>query len=221
MFQLLAVAAVGIDVFSISIFLVPALLIWQWLLFRPMNFNRRILIIVFALYLAAVYTVVGIPSIKTLALEPSFNWMPFMDIVNAPAAYLKNTALNILLFVPLGGFLPILWKEYRPFFKTVLFGLGMSFFIELTQIFTFRLTDIDDLITNTAGTAIGYCIAKYLCNNFFLPNLFFGKKTELTVVRADVDRRLELPLLFMTVLIVMFLIKPFISDLLWSLVLAD
>lgn len=213
--------AAGIDVFSSGVILVPALLILQWLLFRPMNLNRKMLIILFALYMAAVYSVVGIPSIQTLNFEPSFNWIPFIDIVNAPAAYLKNTALNILLFVPLGGFLPVLWKEYRPYLKTVLFGMGMSLFIELLQIFTFRLTDVDDLITNTAGTAIGYLVAKYLCNNFFLPNLFFRKKTELPVIRTDTDRRAELPIIIMTVLIVMFLIKPFISDVLWSLVLTD
>ena len=34
----------------------------------------------------------------------------------------------------------------------------MSFTIEVLQLFTFRLTDIDDLIMNTLGTLLGYGI---------------------------------------------------------------
>ena len=32
--------------------------------------------------------------------------------------------------------------------------------VELSQLLTFRLTDVDDLITNTLGTLLGFLLAK-------------------------------------------------------------
>ncbi|MNO15022.1 VanZ like family protein [compost metagenome] len=63
---------------------------------------------------------------------------------------------NILIFAPLGFFLPLLWERFRAFSKTVLFGLVVSLVIECSQLFLVRGTDIDDLILNTTGTVVGY-----------------------------------------------------------------
>lgn len=38
--------------------------------------------------------------------------------------------------------------------------------IEFTQIFNFRATDVDDLLTNTCGTLIGYLIWKVFAKIF-------------------------------------------------------
>ena len=43
----------------------------------------------------------------------------------------------------------------------VLLGLSLSLFIELSQLFLPRWTDIDDIILNTFGTFIGYPLYKY------------------------------------------------------------
>lgn len=41
--------------------------------------------------------------------------------------------------------------------NTLLIGCGLSFSIEIVQLFTlYRATDINDLITNIVGTLIGY-----------------------------------------------------------------
>ena len=42
----------------------------------------------------------------------------------------------------------------------------MTSFIEIAQIFTGRTTDIDDIITNIAGTLIGYLIAYWFTGVF-------------------------------------------------------
>ena len=68
--------------------------------------------------------------------------------------------LNVVLFMPLGLFLPLLWKAYRSIFRTMLLGFGISLFLEAMQIFTYRASDINDLITNTVGTLLGYCIGR-------------------------------------------------------------
>lgn len=45
-------------------------------------------------------------------------------------------------------------------------GLAMTSFIEIAQIFTGRATDIDDIITNIAGTLIGYLLAYWFTGIF-------------------------------------------------------
>lgn len=113
--------------------------------------------ILFALYLLAVCSVVGIPSIQFIHLDFSFNLLPLVDMLNEPRAILLNL-LNVLLFVPLGLLLPAFWPDYRSLRRTALAGLGLSLSIELIQIFSWRLTDIDDLLTNTLGAVLGYLL---------------------------------------------------------------
>lgn len=69
-----------------------------------------------------------------------------------------NIAGNILMFGPLGFFLPLLWKCFRKLSKTVLFGFLVSLAIECSQLFLARGTDIDDLILNTSGVMLGYLV---------------------------------------------------------------
>jgi len=63
---------------------------------------------------------------------------------------------NIGWFVPFGFLLPILWKGKR-FLFVLGMGLLFSFCIEVLQ-FAFRkgVAELDDLILNTLGTAVGY-----------------------------------------------------------------
>lgn len=64
--------------------------------------------------------------------------------------------LNILMFMPLGFLLPLIWKNFDKAYKAMLFGFCMSLAIELAQLMCLRTTDINDLIMNTLGTLIGY-----------------------------------------------------------------
>ena len=66
----------------------------------------------------------------------------------------------LLLFVPLGIFLPLLWKRFKNPFRTVFFGLLVSAAIEFLQLFTLRATDINDLMTNTSGALMGWIIGR-------------------------------------------------------------
>lgn len=72
---------------------------------------------------------------------------------------LVNLYGNIGLFIPTGIILPILYKGVNRFWKAVAIGFGMSFIIEISQLLFFeRTSDIDDLILNTMGVAIGYLV---------------------------------------------------------------
>ena len=83
------------------------------------------------------------------------------------SAFLQ-VALNVLLFVPYGFFLHQVtrWSGAR----VTLVGLGTSALIELTQgtaVFglypcPYRLLDVDDLIVNTLGTALGVLLSSFV-----------------------------------------------------------
>lgn len=197
--------AIGIDVLSAAIILIPAFILLSITLFHEKSRSRQLLYALFASYLSAIFSATGIPSIASLTVDPSFNLIPVIDIVNSPLNYLKNTLLNILLFVPLGFLLPLLWKEFQSLKCTVMSGFCLSMGIEILQIFTFRLTDIDDLITNTLGTLFGFFIAGFLLR---IPNMNFTQK--------DKRGKSELMLIIVVVFLVCFTIQPFISGYLWE-----
>ena len=72
-----------------------------------------------------------------------------------------NIIGNISMFIPTGIIMPILYKRLNRFWKVLLAGAGLSFGIEMIQLlFPGSVTDIDDLILNAAGVAIGYGIYK-------------------------------------------------------------
>ena len=75
-----------------------------------------------------------------------------------------NVLLNVALFVPLGGLLPLLWQKCRKWYVTLPIGFGASLAIELVQLaFCLGSCDVDDLFTNTLGAVIGYfCIMAFL-----------------------------------------------------------
>lgn len=60
---------------------------------------------------------------------------------------------NILLFVPFGFLVPLLWRIKKH--KVILSGCLASVLIEICQLFLSRSTDVDDVILNTLGTALG------------------------------------------------------------------
>ena len=106
--------------------------------------------------------IIGFPSISNWQrvlnvqgqiFDPNINLIPFTNGI------LYSDYLNVLMFIPLGFILPLMWKKYHQFSNTLKYGFYLSLFIETSQLFTrFRATDINDLITNTLGTAIGWSI---------------------------------------------------------------
>lgn len=118
---------------------------------RPAGPLRAAGCLLFCLYLSAVFSVTGVPSATGLTFDPSVQLLPLIGIpADGP-----NTLLNVLLFVPLGVFLPVLWRDFRSLPQTARYAFGLSFAIEVSQLFTFRLTDVNDLLANTAGGALG------------------------------------------------------------------
>ena len=182
----------GIETAAASMILIPILFLYQIFIFH--NIKKTAAYIILILYLTAMCFLVGVPSVTGIKIGWSYNFIPFYGMLND----ITNSYLNVLLFIPLGIFVPCLWPEYRSMMKTVGLGLMTSLGIEILQIFTFRATDINDVITNVAGTMIGYLIGRLIIKRF--PQLnWLGCKER------------ELYLLYATVVVVMFFSQPFIQ----------
>ena len=100
------------------------------------------------------------------------NLVPFRTICNYLERFFDNTINtnivvknllgNLLMFVPMGMALPVLFeKNFNKLWKTILFVVILVILVEIIQFFTFTgSVDIDDLILNTIGATIGYGIIK-------------------------------------------------------------
>lgn len=81
--------------------------------------------------------------------------------------------LNILLFVPLGFLLPLVFpRAAGAFWKTALIALCVTLGAETVQYFIGRSADIDDVIANLAGGVAGYALYM-LCLALFGRFAFF------------------------------------------------
>lgn len=96
-----------------------------------------------------------------------FNWLfEEEDVLNH---FIVEVVPNIMMFIPLGIFIPIVNKNKRTVFKTAMLVLMMTFSVEFVQYFIGRSSDINDIITNLLGGVIGYGV-------FVLANKLFENK---------------------------------------------
>lgn len=205
---------IGIDCLPVWILVIPVIAILQFFVFKQRGFVKFLMTLVFAFYLIGVFFVTGIPTFDYLRIELNFQWIPLIDIVNDPVGYLKNTVLNIILFMPMGFLLPALWREYRSFKATLFSGFATSLLIEILQIFTFRLTDVDDLITNTIGTVAGYYLWKMAAKRIV-------KKPSEGYEAKKRFGRYEPIIILAVMFLIHFFLKPLVLKVVWDLVLSS
>lgn len=72
----------------------------------------------------------------------------------------KNVIGNVLLFLPHGILLPLLFWRFRNFFVMFAISVAASFLIESAQYgFAKRIFDIDDVFLNVIGAMLGWIIS--------------------------------------------------------------
>ncbi len=157
----------------------------------------------FCLLIVAVFAATGRPSLYALTLD-------VMYVSLTPFRYVNTLqyGLSVLLFVPVGFMLPLLWTKFEKKRYTILYGALFSLFIELGQLFTYRATDIDDLLTNTAGAIIG-------CLLFALTKRLFPK-IAVCAIGSATHWKHERKFYFCAAWLSLFLIPPVIADWIWG-----
>lgn len=167
-----------------NIFIIMALLLPFYYVIRfkilklgTNNIKREVMMLVFLLYIIGLTSQAILPKFiidfnGIHNIEPGIhkvNLLPFRflnDIYNETIIkgdvifFLINIVGNTLLFVPIGICIPLLWNI--SYGKVMLIGFLYTLFIELTQMFMPRVSDVDDLILNSFGVFIGILIHKYL-----------------------------------------------------------
>lgn len=101
--------------------------------------------------------------IGTLPFDSSkplwINLVPIVHLFDVYDGWIINIIGNITMFIPVGIVWPVCFKKLDTFGKTVLAGFGYTLLIEISQIpFYDRCSDVDDIILNTTGMAIGALI---------------------------------------------------------------
>ncbi len=98
----------------------------------------------------------------------SVSIVPFASIIDmifdntiSLARLIQNIGGNIVLFIPLGIFIPLIFNKSNK--AVILSGFAISLCFEVFQfIFTIGNSDVDDIILNVLGTIIGFFIFKFI-----------------------------------------------------------
>lgn len=194
MYFLMSIVAAAV---SSLMALLPVFLIFHVIYFRKIK--RSALCFLLALYFAGIYYVTGLPTVLFTVFEPNFYLLPVIGILSD----LRNSVLNAILFLPLGFLVSLFCERFRSFRAVLKLALACSLFIELAQMFTYRLSDINDLITNTLGALLGYRLAKPIFQKKTTPALLQSRDILLSAVIA---------------IVAMYFLRPLLGSWVWRLI---
>lgn len=144
------------------------------------NFWLKILFIIYCLLLVTIlflnneYRMAGFQNISIFSKEhfENSNIIPFSTIIEYISRLISheintsiviiNFATNLLLFAPMGFFIPILFKDkIRNTKNFIILTFITTFIVEILQFLTYRgSTDIDDIILNMIGAIFIYELMK-------------------------------------------------------------
>ena len=144
------------------------------------NFWLKILFIIYLLLLITIlflkneYRMGGFEDINTFSNEhfETINIIPFATIIGYISGLLFedininivviNLATNLLLFAPMGFFIPILFDKKVKNIKQFGMVMGLiTILVEILQFITYSgSADIDDIILNTTGAIIIYMLMR-------------------------------------------------------------
>jgi len=161
---------------------VSAIVVPCWIVFRVYrarrsdgvsSLRRESLLLIFVIYLSGLIAATLLPNHNPRLLKLDTTRIELRPnrttLTCSPAAFPSNSTArsfcvynakgNILLFIPLGILLPIVWRRLS-FWKGLQIALAISVSIEILQFVSriwgsFRSADINDVILNVAGASLG------------------------------------------------------------------
>ncbi len=169
------------------IFIGSIFLLIAYLLFIKKENNQKlkkeITWILFILYIIFLLSTIVYTKLTTGAIYPELNiksnLVPFTSIIETITLLLTKTQgfyyifdyliLDIILFIPLGLFLPILFPKTKKIKNFILICLTISIIKELFQLLlNVGMFNIDDIILNLSGAIISYTIFKNLLSKYMV-----------------------------------------------------
>lgn len=152
---------------------------------RPLSARRQLLHVTFVVYLLGLATLTLAPTHASrarraqLRAEPAagIELQPNMASLTCSSEHrasvsgnhgfcMDNAAGNVLLFLPLGVLLPLVWGRLR-FWQGMLIAIALSASIELLQYLSrpwggTRSADVNDVILNSLGACLGLTFVSLL-----------------------------------------------------------
>lgn len=198
-----------VNTFAAFIGVIPFLIILQ-IFCRKYKLPKRhqLGLYLYALSICTIIMASGTPSLYEIEFYPALNLIPFYGISDNFLQYIQA----FLIFVPFGLLLPTLWKQFQTTKAIIVCGFFFALLIELSQLFSFSTTDVNELIMSTLGTITGYF--------FFLQIKDLSFMGRMCLDSNDTERsnlsQWEVYIYFFTSWLVTFILTPFISNGLWS-----
>ena len=113
-----------------------------------------------------VYRSTSTPSFEFARLELMPFWTYGAVVKHTPGVSVWDIILNIVLFLPLGFLVKLLYPKIR-LWKMAVIAVCFSVFIEANQYFFMKgITQIDDVMHNKIGATIGWILAKALFGKY-------------------------------------------------------
>ncbi|HWQ84758.1 MAG TPA: VanZ family protein, partial [Anaerolineales bacterium] len=157
--------------------LVLAITVFAWIIYRgaiwrrawrrkaSLSIGRELVVNLLFVYLLVVFHLTFFPmNIVLYSYGPyKANFIPLVKTIHM-IRYINplvvvNILGNLVLLAPLGIFLPVLSPRFRSWGAILGAGFLVTLTIEVFQYFlAVRVFDIDDLIINTLGVALGYAL---------------------------------------------------------------
>ena len=155
-----------------------------WLVFRlyrlrtpghRLSFHREILLLTFVVYLSGLAVATLLPNHNSrlaaeaavgIDLRPNLASLTCSSAIlprgsTARAFCVHNARGNVMLFIPLGILIPLVWRRLR-FWSGVQIAIALSSSIELVQYllraWINRSADVNDVVLNVLGASLGLAL---------------------------------------------------------------
>jgi glycopeptide antibiotics resistance protein len=184
MYPFLAYRSFAFPILVLSLIVLPC-----WLAFRayrlrtaghPLSFPREFLLLAVVLYLSGLAAATLTPNHNSLGraestvgieLHPSLASLTCSSATlpagsRARSFCVRNAAGNVLLFLPLGILIPLVWRRVR-FWRGIQIAIALSITIELIQYLSrvrgsYRSADVNDIVLNGLGACLGLALVSLL-----------------------------------------------------------
>ena len=155
--------AACLDIVASMVFILPIFIVCNKFVFHKIKHTA--LYTIFAFYLIAMMSLVGLPNVKYMQIDFSINLIPFVDMVSD----IKNALLNVLLFIPFGVLFKMTFRK-NGLLVGWLIGFLLSMVIESSQlVFHLGLFEWDDMLHNSLGCLIGLLVVEAIKAIFCKP----------------------------------------------------
>ncbi len=163
------------------LFLLTILILYLWILYFVAKRKQNSLwqVLLQSSFFVYVFMVLTLTGYFILFRELTYNgwWQRMMmrierrDHVNLELMEIfriykltdKQILGNFVMLLPLGIYLPLLYKKISGFIPVLLVSLLVAILIEVLQLATsYRSVDIDDVLLNTTGAVIGFILYKII-----------------------------------------------------------